>query len=252
MEHQHKEFSFKRIFSSGLWVFLTGFSWELVEEILESVIAEALTDLIALFIAKVFLTFAVILSTQLVKKLLKKILRPIIKRLTYKEGNDKVSKIKSFFQWLFANKKTLCGIAGASVATLSGTGVIDVNALPALVISGLNITPFIYYGVLLIISLIGISGKGFESVKTFFERVNVLKAEKQQKAIVREAQKELKAEQKVANQTQAEQEKAQAKADAQKVAEQEKAKAEAEHRAKIEQAKAEIKAQLAAQKVENK
>ena len=68
MEHRHKEFSFNRIFSCGLWVFLTGFSWELVEEILESVIAEALTDLIALFIAKVFLTFAVILSTQLVKK----------------------------------------------------------------------------------------------------------------------------------------------------------------------------------------
>lgn len=248
MEHQHKEFSFKRIFSSGLWVFLTGFSWELVEEILESVIAEALTDLIALFIAKVFLTFAVILSTQLVKKLLKKILRPIIKRLTYKEGNDKVSKIKSFFQWLFANKKTLCGIAGAGVATLSGTGVIDVSVLPALVVGGLNITPFIYYGVLLVVSLIGISGKGFESVKTFFERIAGVKAEKEQKAIVREAQKELKAEQKVANQTQAQQEKAQAKADAQKVAEEEKAKAEAEHRAKIEQAKAEIKAQLEAQK----
>lgn len=252
MQHQNKQNTLKKIFNSGLWVFLTGFSWELVEEMLESVIAETLTSIIAEYIVKALLTVTVISTTIVVKNLIKKILRPIIKRLTYKEGNDKVSKIKSFFQWLFANKKTLCGIAGASVATLSGTGVIDVNTLPALVISGLNITPFIYYGVLLIISLIGISGKGFESVKTFFERIAGVKAEKEQKAIVREAQKELKAEQKIANQTQAEQEKAQAKADAQKVAEQEKAKAEAEHRAKIEQAKAEIKAQLAAQKVENK
>ena len=251
MQHR-KENTLKKIFSSGLWVFLTGFSWELIEEILESVIAEALTDLIALFVAKVLLTFAVILSTQLVKKLIKRILRPIIRKLTYREGNDKVSKIKTFFQWLFANKKTLCGIASAGVATLSGTGIIDVSVLPELLISGFNITPVIYYGVLLIVSLIGISGKGFESVQTFFERIGILKAEKENKAIVREAQKELKAEQKVANQTQAEQEKAQAKADAQKQAEEEKAKAEAEHRAKIEQAKAEIKAQLAAQKVENK
>lgn len=248
MQHQHKEFSFKKIFSNGLWVFLTGFSWELVEELLENVIAEALTGLIALFIAKVFLTFTVIISTQLIKKLIKKILKPIIKRLTYREGNDKVNKIKSFFQWLFTNKKTLCGIASASVATLSGSGIIDISALPTLIVSGFNITPVIYYGLLLVISLIGISGKGFESVKTFFERIDALKVEKQQKAIVKEAQKELKAEQKVANQTQAEQEKAKAKADAEKIANEAKAKAEAIHRAKVEQAKAQIKAQLQNQK----
>lgn len=244
MQHQQKETTLKRIFSSGWWVFLTGFSWELVEEILENVIAEALTDLIAVFVAKVLLTFTVITLTQLVKKLVKRILRPIIKRLTYREGNDKVGKIKSFFQWIFANKKTLCGIASTSVATLSGTGIIDISTLPALVVGGFNITPVIYYAVLLIASLIGISGKGFESVKTFFERLATQKAEKQQKAIVKEAQKELKAEQKVANQTQAEQEKAQAKADAEKAANEAKARAEAEHRAKVEQAKAQIKAQI--------
>lgn len=244
MEHQHKEFSFKRIFSSGLWVFLTGFSWELVEEILESVIAETLTSIIAEYLVKALLTLTVVSTTILIKNILKKLLRPIIKKLTYREGNDKVSKIKSFFQWLFANKKTLCGIASTSVATLSGTGVIDISTLPALVVGGFNITPVVYYAVLLVVSLIGISGKGFESVKAFFERLATQKAEKQQKAILKEAQKELKAEQKVANQTQAEQEKAKAKADAERLANEAKARAEAEHRAKVEQAKAQIKAQI--------
>lgn len=263
MEHQHKEFSFKRIFSSGLWVFLTGFSWELVEEILESVIAEALTDLIALFIAKVFLTFAVILSTQLVKKLLKKILRPIIKKLTYREGNDKVNKIKSFFtwvgskigagfKWIWANKKSILGTLGAvasGVATAIATNSDLIYFLPELIVFEIDVVPYIAGLVIFILTELGVSGKGFETIKTFFERKATEKTEREQKQIVKEAKKKLKAEEKVANQTQAQKEKEDAKKLADEKAKAEKAKAEAEHKAKVDQVMAQLKAQQQAEKV---
>lgn len=251
MQHQKKERTLKKLFSSGLWVFLTGFSWELVEEMLESVIAETLTNIIAEYIVKALLTFTVISTTILIKNLIKKILRPIIKTLTYREGNDKVSKFKEFFQWIFANKKSLLGIVGSSVATLSGTGIIDIAGLPALLISGFNITPILYYGILLVLSILGISGKGFETIKGFFDRIKLETAEKEQKAIEKEAKKELVKEQKLANQTQAQQEKAKAKKEAEEKAKAEKEKADAEYRAKVEKAKLEIKAQEQAKKNEN-
>ena len=100
-----------------------------------------------------------------------------------------------------------------------------------------------YYGVLLILAVIGVSGKGFESIKTYLERIAGEKAEKQEKAIMKEAEAEIKAEQKLANQTQAQQEKAQAKAEAEAQAKAEKEKADAEHKALVEQAKAKILAE---------
>jgi hypothetical protein len=154
-----------------------------------------------------------------------------------------MSKVKQFFTWVWCNKKTLLGTASTAVITLSGTGVIDVNGIAPLYVGGFNITPMVYYGCLAVISLFGVFGKGIESIKTFFERVGLIKAEKQQNAIIKEAEKEIKAEQKLANQTQAQQEKAQAKAQAEAQAKAEKEKADAEHRAKVEQAKAKLLAE---------
>jgi F0F1-type ATP synthase membrane subunit b/b' len=114
--------------------------------------------------------------------------------------------------------------------------------LPALNIDGFNITPIIYYACLAIFALVGVYGKGIENIKTFFERVGLIKAEKEQKAIMKEAKKELAAEEAKVNQTQTEQEqaKAKAKAKAEAEAKAEREQAEAEHRAKIEAAKAQI------------
>lgn len=233
----------KKLFSGSGWTLFTVFIWELMEEGLEELIAFAITNALAVFITKALSTVVIITMTQGLKILLKN----FVKKLTYKEGNDKMTKVKKFFsfigkgfKWVFANKKSLTGIASGAVMTLCGTGVIDVNTLPALDVSGFNITPVLFYGVLLLLAIIGVSGKGFESIKTYLERIAGEKAVKQENAIIKEAQAELKAEQKLANQTQAQKEKDDAKKLAEEKAKAEKAKADAEHKAKVQQAKAKI------------
>lgn len=245
-----KEPLLKRIFKeSGLPLFVLFLS-ELIEELLEEAIAFGITSVFTLFVAKALSVVGVVLLTQVIKRGLIRICKPIVKTITYKEGNDKMTKVKKFFSWIGtgfkwvnANKKSLTGIASGAVMTLCGTGVIDVNALPALDVSGFNITPVLFYGVLLVLAIIGVSGKGFESIKTYLERIAGEKAVKQENAIIKEAQAELKAEQKLANQTQAQKEKDDAKRLAEEKAKAEKAKADAEHKAKVQQAKAKILAE---------
>ena len=227
----------EKICSGSGWALFIMFVWELVEECLETFVAFVISDVITAFFVKALSTFAI---TQGVKVSIRRFLMPFVKTLTYKEGNDKMSKIKKFFTWIWCNKKTLTGTAASAILTLSGTGVIDTNSLPALNIDGFNITPIIYYACLAILALVGVYGKGIENIKTFFERVGLIKAEKEQKAIMKEAKKELAAEEAKANQTQAEQEQAEAKANAEAKAKAEREQAEAEHRAKIEAAKAQI------------
>ena len=219
--------------------FLFAFVWELLEEVLENAIAYCITTAIIALATK---TFAVVVTTQLIKAGGKKFLFPIIKKLTYKEGNDKMNKLKQFITWIFCNKKTLLGTASTAVITLSGTGVIDVNGLAPLYVCGANITPFLYYGFLAVFALLGVFGKGIEDIKTFFARVDLIKDAKEKESLTKEAKKEIKAEEKLANQTQAQQEKKLAKEEAEKKAKAEKEKAEAEHKAKV----AEIKKQLLA------
>lgn len=239
---EKKQPLWKKIFKiSGLPV-LTVFIWEMMEELLEEAIAFGITS----FITKALSTLLVIGITQAVKKALIKIFKPIIKSFTYKEGNDKMTKIKKFFSWIWSNKKSLTGIASGAVMTLSGTGVIDVSALPELAVGGFNITPVLFYGVLLILALVGVFGKGFEGIKEYADRIAKERADKEDKAIIKEAKAEIKAEQKLANQTQAQKEKETAKAEAEKLAKAEKEKADAEHKAKVEQAKAKILAEAEA------
>ena len=236
---EKKQPLWKKLFSGGGWTLFTVFIWEMMEELLEEAIAFGITS----FITKALSTLVVIGITQITKRALIRICKPIVKSFTYKEGNDKMSKVKQFFTWIWSNKKTLLGITSGAVMTLSGAEVIDVSALPELPVGGFNITPILYYGVLLAIAIVGICGKGFESIKTYAERIASEKALKQEKAIIKEAKAQLKAEEKLANQTQAEQEKAQAKAQAEAQAKAEKEKADAEHKALVEQAKAKILAE---------
>ena len=224
---------FKEFFVNSFFYYL---AIELVEEVLE--------DLIAFEISKIIITGLSTFLTVAVSYAGKLWLKKIIKQITYKEGNDKVNKIKQFFTWVFCNKKTIVGTASTALLALGGTEVIDVNALPVLDVGGFNLTPVLYYVLLGGFSLLGVYGKGLEKIKTFFERMGVIKAQKEQRALVKEAKKQLANEEKIANQTQAEQEKARIKAEEEAKAKLEKERAEAEHKAKVD----EIKAKLVAEK----
>lgn len=228
---------FKKIFKTGGWALIVLFLWELIEEGLEILIAYTISSLLALFIVKALSALAIVTATQGIKVLIKKILYPQIKKILYKKGNDKVEKIKQFFIWIWANKKTLIGTIAGATATLTGTQVIDISGLPALLIGGVDVTPIIYYCALLALTLIGVFGKGLESIKGFFIRIGILKEAKLEKKILKEAKKEIEQEEKLLNQSQAEKEK-----------NEEKAKLEEEYRAKINAKKAEI---LEAQKQDN-
>ena len=230
-----------KLFSGSGWALFTMFVWELVEEGLENLIAYALSSAVAIFVTKALSTLAIITATQGIKVAIKRFLVPFIRELTYKEGNDKMEKIKQFFSWLNANKCTIGGIAVGALTAVSGAGVIDVTSLPELIVGSVNITPILYYAVLgILIILVSFFP---ETIEKFKERIAKQKADAEQKAINKEALKEIAEEEKIANQTQAEAEKAKAEAEAKAQAEAEKAQAEAEHRAKVEEAKAKILAQ---------
>jgi hypothetical protein len=146
--------------------FLYVLAIELVEEVLEELIAWWISGFLFWIVMKALSAVIVITLTQTTKVLIKR----LIKDITYKEGNDKVNKIKQAFTWLFANKKSLIGVGSSAVAVLSGTGVIDVAGLPELMIGTFNVTP-VLFGLLVCAGLLlGVTGKGFESIKTYFAR----------------------------------------------------------------------------------
>lgn len=220
---------FKEFFVNSFFFYL---AIELIEEILEDLISVGISSLLIKGVSTLF----VVSLTQGVKVIIKR----IVKRITYKEGNDKMEKLKKFFGWLNANKCTLLGIGTGALTAVSGVGIVDVSTFPALIVASHNITPVLYYGVLGVLTIIASFFP--ETIEKFKARVDAIKAEKEQKALVKEAKKELANEEKVANQTQAEQEKAKAKANAEAKAKAEKEKADAEHKAKVEAIKAQIKA----------
>lgn len=232
-----------KLFSGSWWALFTMFVWELVEEGLESLIAFCVSEVVTIFVVKALSTLAIIGITQGIKVCIKRFLTPLVKTLTYKEGFDKMNKIKQFFTWLWCNKKTLIGTAATAVAGLSATNVIPADQLPALDVYGINITPFIYYACLAILALLGVFGVGIEKVEDFFNRMGLIKAKKEEKAIEKEAAKEIAEEEKKANQTQAQQEKAAAKAQAEAELRAKQEQEQAEHRAKVEAAKEKLLAE---------
>lgn len=212
--------------------FLYCLAIELVEEGLEELIAWEISNLIS----KALSALVVVGITQAVKLLIKK----IVKRITYKEGNDKVEKLKKFFSWIWSNKCTLGGIATGAITVISGLGVIDVSTFPELLIGTFNVTPVIYYGLLGILTII--CSFFPETVEKFKARIAEAKQAKEDAQIEKQAVKELKQEEKTANQTQAQAE-AKAKKEEAKAEAEAKAKAEAEaYRAKVEAKKAELTA----------
>lgn len=227
-----------KLFSGGGWAIFTMFVWELVEEGLENLIAMALSSAVAIFVTKALSTLAIITATQGIKVGIKTFILPFFKQIIYKEGNDKVEKLKKFFSWINANKCTIGGVAVGALTAVSGAGLVDVSSFPAIMIGAFNLTPVLYYVILGVMTIV--CSFFPETIEKFVERINAKKAEKEAKSIEKVAKKELKNEEKLANQTQAEQEKAQAKAQAEAQAKAEKEQAQQEYRAKIDAKKAEI------------
>ena len=87
-------------------------------------------------------------------------------------------------QWIFANKKSIVGtifavISGVASAIVTNAEVIF--SLPALVFLGINWTA-VLAGILIFAGVeVGVVGKGFETIKEFFDRVKVQKTEKIEK-----------------------------------------------------------------------
>mgnify|MGYP007130674958 CR=1 FL=1 len=97
MQHRRHKSITERLFSGGWWALFTMFVWELVEEGVETLIAFCVSEVVAMFVVKALSTLAIIGATQGIKVCIKRFLVPVIKTLTYKEGFDKMSKIKQFF-----------------------------------------------------------------------------------------------------------------------------------------------------------
>lgn len=236
---------FKKLSSSGFTALLTMFAWELVEEGVESLIAYTISSAFAIFITKAISTLAIVTTTQGIKITIKRFLVPFFKNIINKMEITKMSKIKEFFAWIFANKKTLIGtIVGGTGTGLGITASWTLDSLPQVMVKGFNIAPIIYTIVCLIafaLNEIGVCGKGFESVQVFLARCESESAIREEKALIKEAQREIDNEKKLATQSIEKQEKEKARAEAEQKAKEEKAKAEAEHRAKIEEIKAKLR-----------
>ena len=228
--------TFKEIFTS---VFFYNLAIELVENILEDIISYGLSAVLTRILSTV-LTIGASYG-------LKRLLRFIVKKITYKEGNDKVAKIKQFFTWVYCNKKTLGGwlssLASAVIGALAGTGVIDAGSIAPLFIGNFNITPVLFYAILFVFAIIGIKGKGLEKIKEYFKRKEEEAAnkaiiaseknkEKEAKAVIKEAKAKIKKEEKEA--------KKKAKEEEAKTKAAEKAKVDAEHDKKVEEVKQQL------------
>ena len=137
-------------------------------------------------------------------------------------------------QWLFANKKSIISTIFALISGVAGAIITNAEiifSLPALILWNINFTAVIV-GVLVFAGVeIGVIGKGFETIKEFFDRIKVKKDEKIEK---KNAKVIAKAEKKAA------------KIEAQKIAKAEalieQRKKDAEKKAKEDAEKAEIEA----------
>ena len=109
----------EKLLSKGLWAVTAMFAWELVEEGLENLIAFGISSFVAIFITKALSALAIITATQGIKigvKRLARVIYPYIKTLIYKEGNDKMKLVNTYFTKAWGNKLT--GLFSAIPASL--------------------------------------------------------------------------------------------------------------------------------------
>lgn len=212
-------------FSSWLKTFCKGFGLLLTYEIIEELIEEAIAYTITTVIAKAVSFLLVVILTQTVKVTAKGLakgitiaLKPAIKKLTYKEGNDKITKImrfinmckekikeNKFLNFLKRNPKSIIGILVGLIASLASGGATTCGLLFGKVELPLwaNICIGIVVCAVLFISIVfGVNGAGFENAKQYQGRkiAEKLGFDKAYDAILKaeqdfEAEEEAKAEQ---------------------------------------------------------
>ena len=105
--------------------------------------------------------------------------------------------LKSFGLWIYSNKKSLAGtLAGiaAGVTTAIAVNAELISFLPTLFVFGFNITPYLAGLIIFGLTELGVTGKGFETIKGFLKRIAEEKAKKEaDKAVKAEVKKEHKA-----------------------------------------------------------
>lgn len=94
--------------------------------------------------------------------------------------------------WIYSNKKTILGTIAAiasGVATAMAVHSDIIAFLPALVVFNINVTP--YFAGLLMFGLteLGVTGKGFETIKEFFARIAAEKDKKAEEKALKEQEK---------------------------------------------------------------
>ena len=215
----------KGSFSSWLETFCKGFGLLLTYEIIEELIEEAIAYTITTVIAKAVSFLLVVILTQTVKVTAKGLakgitiaLKPAIKKLTYKEGNDKITKIikvinmckekikeNKFLNFLKRNPKSIIGILVGLIASLASGGATTCGLLFGKVELPLwaNICVGVVVCAVLFIAIVfGVKGAGFENAKQYQGRIIAKKLgfDKAYDAILKaeqafEAEEEAKAEQ---------------------------------------------------------
>lgn len=138
--------------------FLLLLIYELIEEAIEELIAWSISVAIAKaisFLLVVFLTQ----STKVGAKALVVVLKPAIKKLTYKRGNDKMDKIKSFVTKaiadLKANWKNYLGVISVIATAILPFFQDAMDFGIGIQVGGFNIIPFV---VIILTGIIGIIG----------------------------------------------------------------------------------------------
>lgn len=167
----------------------------LVSELFEELLEEAIATGISWIIGKLVSVLFIVALTQGTKIIIKR----VVKSITYREGNDKMAKIKNFFtkakkvlteNVIWSNKLTISGIFASAFMLLEGVDVVNVIAtLPELLVYGFNIMPYLVYGILGLLAMFGVGKQGFESVKTYLTRIHANQEVKDAKKEAREEKK---------------------------------------------------------------
>ena len=196
-------------------------TYEIIEELIEEAIAYTITTVIAKavsFLLVVILTQTVKVTAKGLAKGITIALKPAIKKLTYKEGNDKITKIikvinmckekikeNKFLNFLKRNPKSIIGILVGLIASLASGSATTCGLLFGKVELPLwaNICVGVVVCAVLFIAIVfGVKGAGFENAKQYQGRIIAKKLgfDKAYDAILKaeqafEAEEEAKAEQ---------------------------------------------------------
>ena len=215
MSH-NKRMHWKDVFQGSGLTFVVVFAMEMLEEGLE--------NLIALGISTLFSTVLLVCLTQLSKIGLKKLIKfmmPFIKKIIYKEGDDKVKALKNYWTKVWGNKITGTSV-GLGFAGISYFQTLVPFAHHCLWIASIVFVVFFNLGVFF----------GGETLSQIQERLANATLKKEEKDILKEAKKKLAQLEKQATQSEAEKQKADAEA-----------KAKALRDAKVNQAMVKLRAE---------